>query len=135
MFWFKKDNDEDKRKKAEELKNKGNEYSSKGDYKAAIECYNMAVEFDAKNLFIYGARAYAFQQLKQYREAIEDFNKTVELGYSEDYFILANRGYSYRKLEQYDKAIEDCERAIKLNCRKKQKAPLRINGVFFQLLS
>lgn len=50
---------------------------------------------------------------KLYSQAMEDFNKAIELGYA-DADVYAKRGFAYAKQELYDQAIDDFTQAIKL---------------------
>jgi len=62
----------------------------------------------------YSGRGLLYQEQKKYREAIEDFNKAIELkpDYGQAYY---NRGNAYYDLGIYNKAIEDFSKSIKIN--------------------
>ena len=63
---------------------------------------------------IYYNRGLAYARSNQYEEAINDFNKALELDpkYAGAY---NNRGNVYHELKQYKKAIEDYNKALELN--------------------
>ena len=102
------------------------------DYNSSINYYNKIIEiidnllkeYDENseeyskyknNYFIaYNNRGISKYKLEQYREAIKDFNKAIELNpdYSNAY---SNRGISKQKLEQYRGAIKDYNKSIELN--------------------
>ena len=52
--------------------------------------------------------------LKQYKEAIADYDKAIELN-PKDAKAYNNRGVAKRQLKQYKEAITDYDKAIKLN--------------------
>jgi tetratricopeptide (TPR) repeat protein len=59
-------------------------------------------------------RGEAYRLMKQYENAIADFDRAVEL--DTDYaWAVANRGHTYRLLERYEEALADFDRAIELN--------------------
>ena len=62
----------------------------------------------------YNNRGNAYLSLDKYQQAIEDYNKAVELNpeYALAYY---NRGNAYLSLDKYQQAIEDFDRAIALN--------------------
>ena len=58
--------------------------------------------------------AYAKHELKQYKEAIGDFDKAIELN-PKDAYAYYNRGNAKHDLKQYKEAIADFDKAIELN--------------------
>ena len=59
-------------------------------------------------------RGEAFYCLKEYKKAIENYNKAINLGLDNSNFY-SKRGESYYHLKEYEKSIEDYSRAISLN--------------------
>jgi tetratricopeptide (TPR) repeat protein len=56
---------------------KGNAMADNGDWKNALNEYNNAVGFDARNPEAYYRRALASQNLKDYRSAVNDYSKAI----------------------------------------------------------
>ena len=53
--------------------------------------------------------------LKQYEQAIENYDKAIQIN-SDDYKYYLNRGVAYsRGLSQHEQAVKDFEKAIELN--------------------
>ncbi len=62
---------------------------------------------------IYNNRGISYYNLSQYRQAISDFTRSIELS-PEDAVLSINRGDTYTYLEEYQQAIADFSRAIEL---------------------
>ena len=60
-------------------KKAGNTKYNAGQFKAAIECYDKALEEQPTDKFLYGNRAQAHFKLNQFEEAIQDSLKSTEL--------------------------------------------------------
>ena len=62
----------------------------------------------------YSNRGAAYDDLKQYEKAIEDYNKAIELdtNLAHSYY---NRGDTYINLQQYEQAIADFDKTIELD--------------------
>jgi tetratricopeptide (TPR) repeat protein len=56
-----------------------------------------------------------FESQEKYEEAIECFNRAIELDFFNDDFIYACRGRCYQLLNKNELAIEDFNKAISLN--------------------
>lgn len=108
--------------------------NKRGDHFGAIERYNEFLERypNYPSLYkVYTWRADAYRDLKDYKRAIDDCNKTIELKprYSEAY---NNRGCAYYDLGQYEEAISDFSKAIE--CRKNNhKAYTNLGWSYFEL--
>ena len=65
---------------------------------------------------VYFKRAVDNSQKGEYKKAIPDYNKAIEINPD---FVVAylNRGVTYRKMGEYEKAISDYTKAIELNPR------------------
>lgn len=86
------------------------------DYKEALKCFNKAIMMRDDQSDYYYWRALARKHLKQFRGAVNDFNKAVELN-PETFNILEiynERGMSYGYLTEYENALLDFNKAIEL---------------------
>ena len=74
----------------------------------------------------YHNRALAYQNIKGYAAAIEDYNMAIKLkpDFAEAYI---NRGVSYRNLKDYNQAIADFSEAIKLKANSSEAYNNRAN--------
>jgi tetratricopeptide (TPR) repeat protein len=98
---------------------RGNCYLETGSYVTAIQNYTEAIDYmvpsDEKSktdiASLYNRRGYARLKLNLYREAIDDFQKAIDLkpDFAEAY---NNCGNAFRKLERYEEALVQCNRAI-----------------------
>ena len=94
----------------------GNAAYEEGDYKNAIKFYNKAIPLIPTITSIYYYRGCSKQYLEDYIGAVEDFDKSIEIGAS-------NRDLSYyqrskiksHKLRDKKGALEDLNKAIELN--------------------
>jgi regulator of sirC expression with transglutaminase-like and TPR domain len=84
-----------------------------GYWQNSITLYDHTLKVTDYNLPIYINRGAVYNGLGNYRQAIEDLNRVIEIkpGYAEVYI---NRGAAYNGLGNYKQAIEDCDRAIKI---------------------
>lgn len=98
---------------------KGNCFLEMGNFTEAIQSYSDAIEYfkltegksNSEVASLYNRRGYALLKLKQFEEAIKDFNKATE--YKPDFAEAYNNcGNAYRKLERYDDALSQCNKAI-----------------------
>ncbi|MDF2436628.1 MAG: Non-specific serine/threonine protein kinase [Bacteroidota bacterium] len=62
---------------------KGKAMESNGDWKNALQQFNLVVGYDPKNAEGYYHRALAFQNLKDYRAAINDYSRAISLNSSD----------------------------------------------------
>ncbi|MEO8769642.1 MAG: hypothetical protein ABI402_06145 [Ferruginibacter sp.] len=83
------------------------------DIKGTIEDEDTAIKFDSTDYNFYVTRGWAKSTLKQYNEAISDYDKALKL--QPDVKAFANRGVAYSKLNEHAKAIEDYSMAIAMN--------------------
>lgn len=94
----------------------GNAAYDEGDYKNAIKFYNKAIPLIPTITSIYYYRGCAKRYLEDYRGAIEDFNKSIELGASnmDDSYYQSSKIKSHIFHEK-DGALQDINKAIELN--------------------
>jgi len=62
---------------------------------------------------LFGNRGQTYRKMKEYQNAIEDFNKSLELD-PEYPWAFAQRGLIYFEMKEYQKALEDFDKAIEL---------------------
>jgi tetratricopeptide (TPR) repeat protein len=81
----------------------GNKYLAKHDYANAIISFSMALEKKENHVDAYAKKGYALSYLKRYDEAIECFDKAIEIdpNYADAWLGKHNEAIHY-----YDKAIE-----------------------------
>jgi tetratricopeptide (TPR) repeat protein len=84
-----------------------------GCWKDSIILFSHALKVTDYNWLAYFNRGYEYDNLGNYRQAIEDYNRAIEIkpGYADAY---NNRGVAYRGLSNYRQAIEDYNRAIEI---------------------
>jgi len=86
-----------------------------GDYNGSIKIFTEAIELNPQNGLAYYGRAYAYNDLKNYRQAIEDCSKAVQFDNPRLIDAYNNRGEAYRKSGNYKQAIADYNKAIEMN--------------------
>lgn len=72
------------------------------------------MELNPKHVLAYNNRGNAYDNLKEYDKAIEDYDKAIELDPKFAY-TYNGRGITYYKKGNYDKAKKDFDYAIKLD--------------------
>lgn len=102
----------------EEAKEKGNNAFKSHDYKEAIKYYTEGIEQDAanKNLVsqMYANRSAAKMKLKEYKDALIDCNKAIELNPNYAKAFL-RRGEIRMELGEYEEAKQDFNQAHQLD--------------------
>jgi tetratricopeptide (TPR) repeat protein len=71
-------------------------------------------ELDPNDADAYYNRGLSYRDMRQYRRAIEDFDKAVELDPNFAADVYRNRGFSYSGLGQHERAIEDFDKVVEL---------------------
>ncbi len=84
-------------------------YSEIGQMENAIQYYSKAIAV-APTEYLYQRRATCYTYLKNYSEALKDYNKTLEINpfLAEPYY---NRGVCYYHIQQVEKACEDWKKS------------------------
>jgi protein O-mannosyl-transferase len=79
-----------------------------------ITLYDHTLKVTGNNWLIYNNRGFAYDNLGNHKQAIEDYDRAIEIdpGYADAYY---NRGLAYNSLHNYKQAIEDYDRAIDIN--------------------
>jgi tetratricopeptide (TPR) repeat protein len=100
-------------KNPEQHKDAGNEFVRQGNYKEALNEYNLAIEGDANNAIYYANRGLAHQKLFNHNQAITDLEKAISLNpnYSKTYPRLAT---CYITMGNVNKAIEITDKGLAL---------------------
>lgn len=86
-----------------------------GDFSGAIKIFSEAIELNPENALAYYGRAYAYDDLKNYQQVIEDCTKAVQFKSTRLVDAYNNRGEAYRKSGNYNQAIADYNKALELN--------------------
>jgi len=100
-------------KDAEGLFYLGNAFYGRELFESGIECCDESLKLKEYAEAYYN-RGLAYAELNEYKRAIEDYGKAIELNptLAEAY---NNRGNAYAELNKHERAIEDYDRAIGLN--------------------
>ena len=79
----------------------------------SITLFDHALKITDYNWLAYNNRGFAYNVLGDYKQAIEDLNRAIEIkpSYADAY---NNRGIAYKGLGNYKQAIEDLNRAIEI---------------------
>lgn len=82
-------------------------------WKNDIVLWTHCLKATKNNYLAYNNRGVAYGRLGQYRQAISDLNRAIDL--NSNYFkAYSNRGFAHVKLGQYDLAVKDYNEAIRL---------------------
>ncbi len=95
------------------LNNLGWELRDAGDYQAALDCLNRAIELRPRYADAYNNRAYTYASMKKYDLALDDCNMAIECR-PEFATPYNNRGNLYVQRGELDKALKDFNRALEL---------------------
>ncbi|MEI7584468.1 tetratricopeptide repeat protein [Runella sp.] len=87
-----------------------------GKVERAVEDCNLIVATDPESPEVYNSRGYFKMYLSKplYADAINDFNKSLELGINAKQYVYTNRGEAYAKLGKYKEAQTDFRQALLL---------------------
>lgn len=92
--------------------------SAHGKYTTAIKLYDEAIRLSPNVSRFYLNRGIAYDQLKQYERAHQDFDKALELCASDDEYrkeYFYNRAMCFHRLKKYSKAVDDYNQAVSLS--------------------
>jgi tetratricopeptide (TPR) repeat protein len=84
-----------------------------GYWRNSLTLYDHTLEVTGRNPLIYYNRGTTHFELGNYREAISDFDKAIEI--DPEYPACVNRGLAYDAIADYPKAIENLSMAISMN--------------------
>jgi tetratricopeptide (TPR) repeat protein len=85
-----------------------------GNYKSAIDNYNIAIQCNPQDEVAYINRGIARVVIGEYETAIEDLNKVLQIN-PQNAQAYAERGLARAMIGDNEAAIEDCSHAIQLN--------------------
>jgi tetratricopeptide (TPR) repeat protein len=85
-----------------------------GNFKDAIELYDLAISIDPQNDYILTNKGVALTKINQLNEALEIF-KTVQIIKPADYLSICNEGVALYLLGQFEEAILAFNRALEIN--------------------
>jgi len=89
-------------------------YQKKADFKAVINELTELIKLDPTNPTYYNNRGLAKNQLKEYADAISDFDYAIKLD-AKMAFAFNNKAFALLKLEQFDHALETVNASLDLN--------------------
>ena len=89
----------------------GTRYADDGQFEAAIQEFDKAIELGSHCAPSYGHRGMAYGNLGQYRRAIKDYDKAIEF-FPESGGLYFWRASAYDELGQYQNAINDYTKVI-----------------------
>lgn len=104
---------------AKEYYDKAYQFINGGYVKEAKELLDLAIKKDPSFLDAYYNRGVVFYFLKEYEEAIKDFNKVIEMD-SRNAMAYASRGSVYEKTNHQELAISDFRAAARLGDKDSQ---------------
>jgi tetratricopeptide (TPR) repeat protein len=102
-------------------------FKEKGDFKSAIDELTESIKLDP-NPDNYNNRGLAKNQLKQYKDAIIDFDLAIKLE-PKMAFAYNNKAFALLKLEQFDHALTTVNTSLELNS--KNAYAFKNRGVIF----
>lgn len=105
------------------LNNLGFLYIEQNLYAKAVPCFNKVIENSSKKdpsfsnmvtlAYAYSNRGFCRSNTGQYKEALKDFEKSIEL-YPENSYVFKNRALLYLKTNKGQEACEDLVKALAL---------------------
>jgi|GEM_PF-3919375 len=85
------------------------------DYDDAVKDFNQVLRIDPKETDVFPRLGDCYLKTEQYKSAIENYSKALEVEHEERAAILVNRGIAYQKKHEYESAVEDFTSAIELD--------------------
>ncbi|MEA5577811.1 tetratricopeptide repeat protein [Anabaena sp. UHCC 0451] len=92
----------------------GDTYFKNGDYAAAINNYNQALQYQSHDADIYYKLGLVYHQLKDYYTAITNYNQAINININHGK-AYNKRGCTYYQLGDFCRAIEDYNQAIRIH--------------------
>jgi tetratricopeptide (TPR) repeat protein len=88
-------------------------------HRSGVRSLTRAIALNPKFGAAYSLRAVAFSQLKEYRQAVRDYDKVLELTTEQEAARIAynDRGLAKVYLGEYQSAVQDFTKAITIGCK------------------
>jgi regulator of sirC expression with transglutaminase-like and TPR domain len=86
---------------------------SLGEYEAAIADYNLVLQLNPQDVYVFYNRGLAYLGTEEYEAAIADFDRAIQLN-SKDADAFLARGDAYYGSGEYQSAIADHQQYLKL---------------------
>ncbi|MFW6224718.1 MAG: tetratricopeptide repeat protein [Bacteroidota bacterium] len=107
----------DIKKDAAGYNSRGNAYASLGNYKKALNDYNISISLDSNNVNTYNNRGILYYKNNQFNKAKKDLYKSIQMA-PEDYRPYLNLGNCYLKQNKTDSARWAYQLGIERNPQK-----------------
>jgi len=98
--------------------NRGSIYVQSGnDINKALNDFNKAIELNANYISAYTNRANVYMQMEEFRKAINDCTKAIDISPNENIEPYYNRGLAYMNIGETAKALDDYNKVIELDSK------------------
>ena len=84
-------------------------------YEDALQIYERVLAIDSRNASAWHHRGYALRRLGRFEEALESFDREMELDPVNTEAVHSNRGYSLQALGRYREAIDAFDEVLRIN--------------------
>jgi hypothetical protein len=101
--------------------------AEKKEYQQAIRSLDISIHYNHRSITAYLERAYVYRQLGNFRLALAECNKAIDIA-SNNARAYASRGQTYYHLGEYPRALSDFEKAISLDYRQSETLGKWIEG-------
>ncbi|MBE0672193.1 MAG: tetratricopeptide repeat protein [Anaerolineales bacterium] len=86
-----------------------------GNYEIAVQDYSQYIELNPADIQSYNNRGMAYKYIKQYENALQDFDMAIKIGGVNIDWVYDNRGLVFGDLGDFQRAVQNHSRAIELN--------------------
>lgn len=106
--------EEDKKKEAEEIKQKGNNYFKNKNFKEALDLYTKASELYPKEVTYFLNKASCHHELKEFDKVVEECQKVLDntLDFQKKSKAFGRMGYAYQEKGDLNQAIKCFESSL-----------------------
>ena len=91
----------------------GWKFYAAGNYQQAVKSFTDAINIFPRNAYGYFGRGTAYSEMHDNRNALADFNKSIEI--APNHFTYNNRGKINFEMKNYSAALEDFNKALQVN--------------------